>query len=648
MVSLMNAKTLIYVAASALAIVGCAKEINNDDVIASGNRVISFQASFETTGQTKTVMGDVTAENKVPVYWVEGDKVAAFVNESALSDIALTVNAEDATKASSTVDFSLVPDTSGDLVVVYPSEGTSYASANVSFNLPADQYTGAGLLPVDAEGNAVAAAVAYAGDLADLFVSGMGTLSFKNAFSVLKFNVVADNIASVTFKGNSDEVVAGTYAISKDAVVGDVTDPAKEIVLRKSDKSAFEPGAYYMVIAPQTFSAGFTLTFVAADGTPYEKSTDKEVVFKRSQVVGFTAENGDVAVVKVSSKAVADLQFARTLTECCVGFCGHNLFAMSDGNVYDLEYNKVGTLNLEGVAGADKDNFEFVGMSNDSKGVLVATTGTDASGNVALGTDDYVNSYTYAWLDGYENAPTLIRKVENSSPNKQSNYFSVTGDLKNGPYVFTCLSGGRGTPSNHHHFYGETGLSGDFDASGATWSWFSVEKDGNGTAIASNDGNWGQMVSAASAVDVNILNDGSAYKSYFVWDSAAAWSAGQNVYIRYATWTALWPLSGSCQWDGVKSGTNGFGNYTLGHIRAFMFDGAPCVAVGSSGGACAFFSVQRSGLAEGTLYNEAFAEGAMSYTCCAYYYDETAKAGNILYVIPGSSIVHYRIGKSIK
>lgn len=643
----MNAKTLIFMAASALAIVGCAREIGNDDALASQNKVVSFHARFETSGETKTVMGDVTADNKVPVYWVEGDKVAAFVNESALHDIVLNVNADDATKASSTVDFSLIPDSEGDLVVAYPSEGASYASSTVLFTLPAEQYAGSGLLPVDAEGNAVAAAVAYAGDVADLFTSGMGTLSFKNAFAVLKFNVAADNIAAVRFKGNNDETVAGTYAISKDAVTGDVAGPATEIVLRKSDNSAFEPGAYYMVVAPQTFSAGFTLTFMAADGTAYEKTTDKEVVFKRSQVVGFTAENGSVAVVKVSSKSVGELSFTRNLSECCVGFCGHNLFALSDGNVYDLEYNKVGTLNLEGVAGADKDNFEFIGMSNDSKGVLVATTGTDASGNVILDVDNYLNSYTYAWMDGYDKAPTLIRKVENSNPNKQSNYFSVTGDLKNGPYVFTCLSGGRGTPTNHHHFYGEAGLTGDFDASGASWSWFVVEKDGNGSEIFSNDGTWGQMVSAASAVDVNVLNDGSAYKSYFVWDSAVTWSSGQNVYIRYATWTALWPLTGSCQWEGVKSGTYGFGNYTLGHIRAFMFNGNPYVAVGSSGGACSFFSVQGAGLVEGTLYNESYAEGAMAYTCCAYYYDETTKTGNILYVIPGSSIVHYRIGKSI-
>lgn len=641
----METKRLLSAAVAALALCGCAKEFENGNPDQTGNRIVAFEASFETGGDTKTVLGEVTTENKVPVYWEDADKVAAYVNSSSVKDIELTVNTDNRKKASAVVDFSSISETSGDVVVVYPSEGSSYTGSQVEFTLPSEQFAGDGLLPVDGSSNPLAAAVAYAGDLADLFANGLSTLTFRNVFSVLKFNVAADNVTAVSFKGNAEEAVAGTYTVSKTAEVVSVSSPSEEIVLKKADGSVFAEGSYYIVVPPAKFESGITVTYSSADGSAYVRSTDQPVEFKRSQVIGFTTENGDVSVEKISTKAVSELGLVRELNECCVGFCGHNLFALSDGNVYDLEYNKVGTLNLEGVAGADKDKFEFIGMSNDSKGVLVATTGTDASGDVILTVDDYLNSYTYAWMDGYDKAPTLIRKVENSNPNKQSNYFSVTGDLKNGPYVFTCLSGGRGTPTNHHHFYGEAGLTGDFDASGASWSWFVVEKDGNGSEIFSNDGNWGQMVSAASAVDVNVLNDGSAYKSYFVWDSTPT---GQNLYIRYATLTALWPLTGSCKWEGNTSGPSAFGNYSPGHIRAFMFDGNPYVAVGSSGWPSSFFSVQGAGIVEGTLYNESYAEGAASYTCCAYYYDETAKAGNILYVIPGSKVVHYRIKKSIK
>ncbi len=124
----------------------------------------------------------------------------------------------------------------------------------------------------------------------DLFItlahSTTNTLKFFNVCGGVRFSLTRSDIASVTFKGNNGEDIAGDISLTfvDGAPKATVVNGLQEITLTPRYGRTFEKDVNYcIVVLPVTLSGGFTITFTTENGTVAEfEYTDKPITIKRS------------------------------------------------------------------------------------------------------------------------------------------------------------------------------------------------------------------------------------------------------------------------------------------------------------------------------------------------------------------------------
>ena len=113
-------------------------------------------------------------------------------------------------------------------------------------------------------------------------------LSFRNIFGWLKLQVTGDeSISQITFRGNNNESLTGaiTYdpylmeAIFSEEAGKDITLICPEVALA-TDKAQI----FYIAIAPQTFTKGFTVEITTSTGEKMTKSSDKSLTIERNTI----------------------------------------------------------------------------------------------------------------------------------------------------------------------------------------------------------------------------------------------------------------------------------------------------------------------------------------------------------------------------
>lgn len=266
-----------------LAIVSACAVKNEIDVkdIISGDEVV-FTAECVANNTKTEVQSDGS------VYWNPEDAICIYYGGSA-GDKFIAQN--------------------NNLVATTEFRGTLSETGN-----PGDYYWA--LYPYDSaiscDGNAITAflphsQVAQAGSFAPntnitIAKSLSRNLSFYNVCSGMWFTVTKEGIESVTFKGNNNEDVAGTFTVSmSDGTPSIPTSPIitsgrKSITLSAPSGQTLQVGErYYFVVLPQVFSAGVTLTFNTDTETgsrvygnaltfgrssfPHSENADQNVVF---------------------------------------------------------------------------------------------------------------------------------------------------------------------------------------------------------------------------------------------------------------------------------------------------------------------------------------------------------------------------------
>lgn len=330
-------------------------------------------------------------------------------------------------------------------------------------------------------------------------------------------------------------------------------------------------------------------------------------------------------VVQVWDKNYADLQIAGEpiLGNGIVAFSGSNI-VLFNKDVFDLEGNKVGTLNMEGSGIINKN---ILNMTNDTNGILVASVGVNASGSTPANIDDISHSQLWAWVDGWNNPPKILTEADGSYA-----YMSITGDVK-GASIFIHRAGVSATQQHHCYVIPDHNWGGEWGGQlGNCWNFFS-------TTYSSMDGNWGQMVSAATAD-----RDGK----FFIWDSAQD-VGGEGklttmIYARQGMKGADTQLRGTL--TGEYAGSYGYGNYSEGHVRAFQFNGTDYAAVSSAGWAAAYFTIQTSDpSAKYLLETTTFSIDAPRPTS-AYFVDEKGTS-YIVYVAHPGKVVLYQLTREV-
>lgn len=97
-------------------------------------------------------------------------------------------------------------------------------------------------------------------------------LTFKNIFPILKFSLTGNQtLASIKFRGNDNEPVAGAFKLD---ISGDnymdadfSASTVREVSLTCGVQLSATPQTFYLVVPPQTYAKGYTVDFVANDGS---------------------------------------------------------------------------------------------------------------------------------------------------------------------------------------------------------------------------------------------------------------------------------------------------------------------------------------------------------------------------------------------
>ncbi|MGN1226854.1 MAG: DUF5018 domain-containing protein, partial [Candidatus Cryptobacteroides sp.] len=207
-----------------------------------------------------------------------------------------------------------------------------------------------------------------------------------------------------------------------------------------------------------SFLSAATATAVISDKATITPDPAEVIDYTQEEGIVFTvtAEDGEtfveysVLLAEAEFTQKAEFKWKKTYGElaldapntgqCCVAFCDVDKFAYNSLDVFDLEGNKLGKLNTEGIPGLDAYNGQLGSMSNDENGVLVALCcygGANESGTV--------NTSVYAWINGWDQAPTLIY----GPADYQCFYMSVSGDVT-GKFVLNLRTGVSAPPQMHH------------------------------------------------------------------------------------------------------------------------------------------------------------------------------------------------------
>lgn len=271
----MKKYALIFAALAVMA-GGCAKEAHLAEKEAETGREISsvvFTAGIDTKAHLDGTALKWDASDEITIW---NGTVAVAFSTSDNGSTATFVTTEDFPSAAS-------------YVALYPADGNAiFTATSVTTTLPAAQTATAGTFD-PAAGLATAK-------------TDNTTLSFSNLVSYLKFTVPAglNDLTSVSFKGNNHEKVAGAATVDVEAKT--LTATGSETATLSGTFAAGK--TYYMAIAPQTFTAGYTVTITRTSGT-YDMVSTKNVTFSRSKArnIGELWDGTTVAVLSGTALA---------------------------------------------------------------------------------------------------------------------------------------------------------------------------------------------------------------------------------------------------------------------------------------------------------------------------------------------------------
>ena len=264
-------KYLFMLAAGALAICACTREINVETPVEEGEEM-TFTAYAEDSEQpdTKTVV-----RNRTKIYLSAKEQVSLFYGNGSGGGTKFTSTN---TSPSAVVDFT------GKLASVGTANGSTYYWGIYPYSTANAVSSNVATLSVPASQTAVAGSFA-AGSYPSVAKSLTTGLRFYNVCGGLILKISDTSIQSVSIKGNNNEILAGTVKIafnsSNRPVVQSVVSAAKEVTL-KAPAAGFSASAeYFVALLPCTLSKGFTLTFTKSGATA-SKSSSRSQTIKRS------------------------------------------------------------------------------------------------------------------------------------------------------------------------------------------------------------------------------------------------------------------------------------------------------------------------------------------------------------------------------
>ncbi|MBO4465421.1 MAG: DUF5018 domain-containing protein [Bacteroidales bacterium] len=463
------------------------------------------------------------------------------------------------------------------------------------------------------------------------------------------FVVTVDGETIDAFVDQSDKTIEVTYFKYQFDALKSAT-----AVATISEKATISPDPTTAI--DYTVEGGVEFTVTAEDGTTKTKYTAFLALAEVSE-----------KVAKVWEKTYGQLGLtAKPNYDCGIAFCAIDKFAYADCRVFDLTGAYLGNLNIEGIPslgvyadGAIAATGQLAAMSNDDNGVLVAITSTEG---VRDDGSTGCRSSVYAWIDGWDKAPTKVY----GPVDYQCMYMSVSGDVK-GDFILNFRTG-HGNPQMHHVLI-YTGANGKYfkDNGGANCTWVGPMIPHTG-----QDGCWGQQLSFFSA---------DPEEGFVCWDSFNASEYGEEgnassaFYVYNEGLTAFvngeateLPLYGGVIWSVFQAVGQHFryGNHSTGHVRAFKYNGQKYIIASTCSWPCNWITVQRADniveddpetdeVDESTVNYllptdriDDVASGAVAtYPCSAYVFDPATRTGHIVMASQNYKVLAYDITTTI-
>lgn len=443
-------KKVFVFALSAIAFISCVKENqpsqDQENIVDNTTKGELVTLNFEAGLDTKTTFGAMTSENTLPVIWEAKDKLAIFVDQKAYSDIAIEIDEENSKKAHFTTQIE-TPEEGDKMVVFYPTEAASAVDGGVKFTLDATQLAAGNGLPKRLKSyQPLAAAIADAGEAQTVVANGGASLDFKNVFAAVRFTFPANDIMTISFKGNNNENVAGTYVIAADGSLVECTEGQKEVTLVTSDNLPFKKEyngtalAYQLLVAPQTFEKGFTLTMTTSKGVVFEKSTTKTLELNRSDIVSL----GEIKTTGMKSSKRLWGKYNNSWYESTAVSAANDVrnIAMDDSYVYLVTWNGprvdvvnlsdgsyVKSLDVTGISGGYATVDANVMDSQSGSKLLVCNMVSSANSSLKL--------YSY---DSIDSKPVCVLNYTITS-GRYGDKFTTEGTWENGKIYFFDYTG---------------------------------------------------------------------------------------------------------------------------------------------------------------------------------------------------------------
>ena len=268
-------KKFVFIAAIAAIAASCSKEIEKTVVNNDENAVNPASVVFTAGIDTKAAISGSD------IVWQDTDQLTLW-NGTQTATYSTTDSG-----ASATFTTSDTFDAAATYTALYPADGSaSFSAGSVTTTLPAVQTA--------TDGNFDPAAhIAVA-------TSSTTALAFHNAVAYLKFSVPTgmDDLKSVTFAGNNSEKVAGACSVNTGSYALTATGSATAKL-----SGTFDEGhTYYLAIAPQNFSTGYTVTIERTSRT-YDMVSTKDITIARNDArnIGELWDGG----YKVTGSAIA-------------------------------------------------------------------------------------------------------------------------------------------------------------------------------------------------------------------------------------------------------------------------------------------------------------------------------------------------------
>lgn len=276
-------RTAIFIAAAAAMTLAaaCAKEaIHEIAPSRDGLKPIEFTVQLEDAGTKAWLDG-------LSVRWSDGDKVAVFDGINAEPNEFTVWNANGNTATIS----GTVSDGATEFCAVYPfSAAKSRTETGVSISL--------GQYQVIPDGRNVAPDA-----LISVAKSSGTSFLFRNVVSLVAFDINSDNVRSVTFYGNGEELITGAASVDLGGSDPASTATGSSYVSVSPESGTFSQGRYYAVVIPAELNSGVTFA-ISTDSGNFTRTSSKKAVLPINGGMSFgSMDSGTALPMSIGSKA---------------------------------------------------------------------------------------------------------------------------------------------------------------------------------------------------------------------------------------------------------------------------------------------------------------------------------------------------------